>query len=280
MENRKSKLRKELRKVDIKTLSLSDDAVMNEVLPNNPKIAKTILAPILGRSDFEVRSVETQKKYKFFTRHAVVLDCVIEFEDGTLCDLELQKTKSGMPIERLLYYAAMLRVKALGEGISYQKARTNIIVVIYNGDYFGEGEPLYEVFYRVQSGKAVDPKQMIYIANMKSQNKATPLGRLMADLTSSEPEKIADSTLRKALDMIQSSKGGKAVNERLLELQDRAIELGREEGHAEGRAEGLADGQRQTLLRLVQKGRLSVVEAAEELGVSEEEFQRLLDESE
>lgn len=69
------------------------------------------------------------------------------------------------------------------------------------------------------------------------------------------------------------------MNEKLLELNDLAIEEGREEGLAEGRQEGLAEGQKKTLLSLVQKGRLSVSEAAEELGITEEEFQRLLDEA-
>ena len=271
MKKKKLNIKKELKKVKPKSLSLSDDAIMNLALQNEPKVAKAILVPILGRSDFEVKSVDTQRKYEFLGKHAIVLDCVIEFADGTLCDLELQKAKSGMPIERLLYYAAVLRVNALNKGIPYKKARVNIIVLIYNGDFFHEGEPLYELCYRVQSGKAVDPKQFIYIVNMKSKDKTTPLGRLMADLTTNEPKKITNPTLRQRLGVIQSSEGGKVVNEKLLELNDLAVE--------EGREEGLAEGQKKTLFSLVQKGRLSVSEAAEELGITEEEFQRLLDEA-
>ena len=49
-----------------------------------------------------------------------------------------------------------------------------------------------------------------------------------------------------------------------------AMELFREEGRVEGRAEGIID----TLISLVQKGLLSIKDAAAQLGISEVAFQR------
>ena len=53
-----------------------------------------------------------------------------------------------------------------------------------------------------------------------------------------------------------------------------AMELFREEGRAEGRAEGHAEGIIDTLISLVQKGLLSIKDAAAQLGIIEAAFQQ------
>ncbi len=53
-----------------------------------------------------------------------------------------------------------------------------------------------------------------------------------------------------------------------------AMELFREEGRAEGRVEGRAEGIIDTLISLVQKGLLSIKDAAAQLGISEVAFQQ------
>ncbi len=52
-------------------------------------------------------------------------------------------------------------------------------------------------------------------------------------------------------------------------------EEGREEGKEEGKEEGREEGTLQTLARLVARGRLTVSEAAEDAGMSVEEFENL-----
>ena len=54
-----------------------------------------------------------------------------------------------------------------------------------------------------------------------------------------------------------------------------AKEEGKIEGKIEGLEEGLEIGAKETLFSLVQKGRLSIKEAAEELKISEEDFKKL-----
>ena len=53
-----------------------------------------------------------------------------------------------------------------------------------------------------------------------------------------------------------------------------AMELFREEGRAEGLAEGRAEGIVDTLISLVQKGLLSIKDAAAQLGITEVAFQQ------
>ena len=56
---------------------------------------------------------------------------------------------------------------------------------------------------------------------------------------------------------------------------DDAYEEGRAEGREEGKEEGREEGTLQTLARLVARGRLTVSEAAEDAGMSVEEFENL-----
>ena len=56
--------------------------------------------------------------------------------------------------------------------------------------------------------------------------------------------------------------------------------IGLENGREEGRAEGREEGSLQILFQLVKKGRLSQSEAAEEAGLTEEEFMKKMEEAE
>ena len=56
---------------------------------------------------------------------------------------------------------------------------------------------------------------------------------------------------------------------------DDAYEKGRAEGREEGKEEGREEGTLRTLARLVARGRLTVSEAAEDAGMSVEEFENL-----
>lgn len=60
-------------------------------------------------------------------------------------------------------------------------------------------------------------------------------------------------------------------------LRREYLEEGRAEGLAEGRAEGLAEGQNHTFCVLVKDGVITRDVACERLGISKEEFQKLLE---
>ena len=60
-------------------------------------------------------------------------------------------------------------------------------------------------------------------------------------------------------------------------LRREAMEIGHEEGLKQGREEGREQGRTQTLVELVQAGKLSLSDAASCANMSEEAFQKLLD---
>lgn len=282
---------KEVRKgpkgIDLDSLSLSDNAVMTLALTDNPRAVKAILAPILGRDDFEISDVVTQRRSELVEGHSVVFDCVATFADGTKCDIEMQKSMKGMNVERMLFYEAMLTASALKKGQDYEEMRPTILVVLGAGDFLGQSKPL-RVFrwHDEETKKAISGKQTIYLADLRNGDMDTELGRLMADLRCPTPERIANTPLRETLSMVKWKQGGELMNQALWELYDDAIAEGRakglEQGLAEGRAKGLeqgrAEGRELVIVQLIRDGELPLAVGARTLGLSEEELLRRMEE--
>ena len=81
------------------------------------------------------------------------------------------------------------------------------------------------------------------------------------------------TNLRKeTIDMIEGTK----VRFETFEMYDKGLADGRAEGIAEGKAEGETSGARNTIASLIAKGRITVDEGAEELGITVEEMQAML----
>ena len=70
----------------------------------------------------------------------------------------------------------------------------------------------------------------------------------------------------------------KGLEELRAEGRAEGIVEGRAEGIAEGRAEGIAEGTLKTLVALVQKGLLTMKDAAEQAGMTESDFQKKMQE--
>ena len=252
---------------------LADDAAMNVVFQNNPRLVKAVLAPILGRSDFTVVKVQTQKHVEGFAGHSVRFDCLIRFEDGTLCDLEIQKSGGGMSAERIQAYQDALGSLALGKGEGYARRKRTVLVVINDGDLLKEGLPLYEIRPMVlQTGKPFHDKSVIYVANLRDKDPSTELGRLMVDLECTDPSKMRIAPLREGLEMIQSEAGEKMMEREMEDLYERIMAEGRKEGRMKGRLEGSSE----MLIKLVRSGKITVEDAADELGISPEDFERMM----
>ena len=264
---------------------LMDDYAMTVAFRNNCPAVKEVLAPILGRNDFTVKSVVTQRASLLPQLRSVIFDCLIEFKDGSLVDVEMQNELSGMKKERLALYFHHLALNAAKKGKEYDPNRPVILIVICRGDLFHHGEPLYEAQICVKGhGDVIASNQRIIVADALHQDASTELGRLMADLTCVDPGQMHNAHLRGALEMIQSKKGRITMNEALSRDIDRLVQEATmqtkrkalKEGEKKGEEKGVRKGMVLMVLKLFRAGKMTESEAMEELGVSQEEFERLL----
>ena len=153
--------------------------------------------------------------------------------------------------------------------------------------------PHYEVRPIVlQTGKPFHDKSVIYVANLRDKDPSTELGRLMADLECTDPSKMRIAPLREGLEMIQSEAGEEMMEREMEDLYERIMaegrrlgfetghkkgqKEGRKEGREEGRMKGRLEGGSEMLIKLVRSGKITVEDAADELGISPEDFERMM----
>ena len=120
----------------------------------------------------------------------------------------------------------------------------------------------------LQTGKSFHDKSVIYIANLRDKDPSTELGRLMADLECTDPDKMRIAPLREGLEMIQSEAGEEMMEREMEDLYERIM--------AEGRLKGQKEGGSEMLIKLVRGGKITVEDAADELGISPEDFERMM----
>ena len=256
---------------------LAYDTAFNLAITGNPAFAKAILVPILGRSDFEVKSVQAKYHVQGLGGHSEEFDCLLQFDDGTLCDLEMQKSAGGMTKDRVIAYRDALGRSAIMEGEVYGARRPTMLVIINNGDIFGDKLPLYEIRPVImQTGKVFYDKSVIYIANLKHKDASTELGKLMMDLECEVPEEMHFAPLREGLEMIQSKRGLEMMDREIENIIKEAVAQCREVYRKEDREEGRVEGGALMLVKLVRSGDITVERAAEELGISVESFKELM----
>ena len=275
--------------IDLAEVNLTYDPAFSVALENNPPLAKAILAPILKRNDFEVKSVRTQALTVAVYGHSITFDCLIEFSDGTYCNLEMQKVKAGMPFERMAYHRALLMARySLEKGEEkFKKLKPTIVVVLLDDDLTEEGLPLYRYSYHAEhSGEDVEPGQGIYVVNLRMKDASTELGRLMEDISASDPKEVHNPVFSDALDMLKSKEGVKLMSdyrERMSEeLKEEWLAKGIEQGKAlgleEGRTLGLEEGKKNALIALYRDGFMTLEDASKCLGITTEEFLKLVEE--
>ena len=116
--------------------------------------------------------------------------------------------------------------------------------------------------------------------NMKSKNGREELVSLlqyMKHTTLGNPDvTVKDRRIIRLDEIVSEVKQSEEWEEARVSIYKIGLENGRvegrEEGRAEGSQEGRVEGSLQILFQLVKKGRLSQSEAAEEAGLTEEEF--------
>ena len=258
--------------------ALIDDAAFRRAMKRNKVAAKKIIAPVIGRDDFEVKSIKVQDRSDAIRQHSVYFDATVLFSDGTHIVIEVQKRLKKMPVERVLYYYAMARASfALKKGEEdYTKSLPCLLIIFADGDMFGMKKPLYTIHtVLMDNGRVLDPYEGVYVVNVKKHDMGTDLGRLVRDMVCNKIDEIVDPDLRKALNRVHLKwkKGDPKMSDEMKAIMIENQKI----GEARGEKRGEKRGQSKTVMSLLCKGHISIDVAAEELGISVAEVQKLLD---
>ena len=235
----------------IDRLVLLDDLAFSYAFRNDKKAIQLILKCILGvRRGLKVESVSVQETVKSLDSHSVRFDILARGQDGTLFDVEIQKTnKKDLP-KRASFYMSVLTSANLRAGKeNYDELRDRYVIFICDWDVAKRGEPIYTFRYRMKDGTPLEDGSTIIFANA-SYRGDDDLTKLFEDLKQADPSKMHYGALQKSLEKIRTDKETRiqmstefeefvARNNR--EISEKAMAKGRAEGLAEGRAEVRAE---------------------------------------
>ena len=245
-----SQYRQEIRK-ELDRLVLFDDFVFSYAFRNDRDAIQLILSCILGmEKGLEVEDVRIQESVKSLDSHSVRFDILARGTDGSLFDVEIQKTNKKDIRKRASFYMSVLTNSNLEAGEeNYDELRDRYVIFICDWDVAKRGEPLYTFEYMMNDGTPLGDGGTIIFANA-SYRGDDDLTKLFEDLKQADPSKMHYGALQKSLEKIRTDKETRiqmstefeeffARNNR--EISEKAMAKGRAEGLAEGRAEVRAE---------------------------------------
>ena len=276
----------------LENLTIMDDYLFGIVMGDMRNL-KPLLEAVLGVRIKKIKTVETQRSEKpGYKSRGIRMDLYAEDDEGQLFNAEVQKVDKGNLPKRIRYYQSTIDITVLAPGADYKKLRKSCVIFICGFDYFKKDRYLYTFSNscREDPGLELEDETLKIVVNItgKVGDISPELREIIHYFQTGEPGGAYTRQLEEAVNKVKTSEERRREYMiamcREMEIREEGREEGIREGHREGRKEGHREGRREgirkgreegtfsTLISLVKKGILSVKTAAEEAGVSEEEF--------
>ena len=240
----------------IENFRMLDDLYMREILKDNIPGVQDIVRIVLQRPDLKVVSLETEADYPNLRGHGIRFDVLAQDEQGNLYDIEIQRDSRGVSPKRARFCLSALDWNKSQSGDDYDKLVETWVIFITEGDVYTNGAPFVDVerYFVGTDVKFEDGQHIRFVS--AAYNGDDPIGRLMADIRETDPDKMTTPTLAEPARIIKRTKKGmeemSATIERLLEIRgNKEREEGRKEGKEEGRKEGKEEGRESERVRTI-----------------------------
>ncbi len=240
-----------------------------------------LTADALGIPAEEIRSIRLANTFlwkRYFWQKQGILDVLVELNDNSKVNIELQIKMLEAWDKRSRFYLAKMFTEDLRRGEKYHRLKKCICINIV--DFHVDEEPAYHRVYRLRDKEGHEFSGMFEVhiielgKELKGRTALDDWIRLINAKTKEELNMIRTMNpgILEAIEEVKAMslrKGLRALYEaRLKEMRDRMAredyvrgegrEAGKAEGMAEGKAEGRAEGKAEDVLRLLEeKGSVS-----------------------
>ncbi len=131
-------------------LNLEDDFLFSKVM-SDPEICRKVLEKILGISIRKVEIPIAQHTIQpQYDRKGIRLDVYVNDEQGTVYNVEMQRTRKRLLPKRSRYYQGSIDLDLIQAGEEYEKLRKSFVIFICTFDPFSEGRHIYTFENRCQ----------------------------------------------------------------------------------------------------------------------------------
>ena len=236
-----------------------------------------LTADVLGIPAEEIRSIRLANTFlwkRYFWQKQGILDVLVELNDNSKVNIELQIKMLEAWDKRSLFYLAKMFTEDLRRGEKYHRLKKCICINIV--DFNVDEEPAYHRVYRlrdkeghgfsgmfevhiIELGKELKGRtaldDWIRLINAKTKEELNMI-RTMNPGILEAIEEVKAMSLRKSLRALYEARLKEMRNR--MAREDYVRGEGREAGKAEGKAEGRAEGKAEDVLRLLEeKGSVS-----------------------
>ena len=261
--------------------TLMDDVPFTVAIRHSMALAELIIRTVLSQDDLVVTDVRCQEKVPDIGHRGVVFDALCFDSYGNMYDVEVQKGRFDDLPRRAAYYEAMLTVHSLDAGShGYAGMSHRCVIFICDGDVVGKGRPVYDYRWRMEDGTGLgDGGRMVFVNGEYRSDDA--IGRLMADMNQSDPERAFNEEVRSTLEVLSGEEGARDMSdemERLEGARDMSDEMerlrdaifsdGKAEGEKIGETRGESRMQREVAERMLKIGTYSIEEISKITGLS------------
>lgn len=253
-------------------IKFTNRLIFNRVLMN-PEICRELIEILLKIKVEKIEYIETEKSIEVpYQSHGIRLDVYVK-DSNKIYDIELQTYDDDIP-HRMRYYQGLMDTDSLLKGQNYTELKESFVIFICTYDPFGLNQPCY-VF---QNQCLIEETNLLYQLNDGAK-------KIVFNATAYEKEK--DVEIKDFLKYTYCDKSSgkftakidETVNKlkRIKSVREEAMFLSDELQHQRymGRKEGIMSDKRETALRMLKRGRLSVEEIAEYSGLTIEEVTEL-----
>lgn len=235
-------------------LRLLDDDLMTLVFDKNVCATELLLNIILQRTDLKVLEVVAQREYKnnMAGGRSITIDIYAKDRDNKIYDIEVQRADHGANFRRARFHSSMIDTKMLKEKQSFKDIHDSYVIFITENDVIGAGLALYHIDRIIKEidKDFIDGSHIIYV-NGSYKDDNSQIGRLMHDFRCTSSEDMFYPLLAEQVKYFKETDGGREIMCKVFEdLADKRAE------------EKVLEEKRDTAVRLIANGKLSIEEVA------------------
>ena len=242
-------------------------------LMQNPKVRQGFIAAIMGKDPKAIRKTTlipnaTKKESK--DAKLGILDVMVELEDGSKVNMEMQVAYFGWWSSRVLFYVSKAYSGQIREGEDYDVLKKCIHVSILDFIHFPQDKKCYRkiAFCDVETGEQYTDLMELHILELKK----LPPGDQNEEKNRKEFEDMAktDEYIEEAYDELKKlsmdeqkrmeyearQKAIRDYNSQMKSAKEYGLKLGRAEGIEQGREQGIKQGIEQG----IERGKRSVLQ--------------------
>lgn len=201
----------------IQEMCYFDDEFMTKCLEDYPTGIELMLRIIMNDNTLVVKEAQVQSVIKNLQGRSIRMDVKAIDLEKKQYDVEMQKADSGARPKRARYNSSLMDANAIFSGDDTELLPETYVIFITENDVLEGNLPIYHIERMIkENGKLFDDKAHIIYVNGEIKDD-TPLGRLMQDLSCTNPDDMNYKELADRARYFKKDKEGRKIMSKIME---------------------------------------------------------------